>query len=444
MNHSGKLLWISARKLIMRIICFKQIIFSKKILALLEDNTLDINKVNSFTDKYLKSIFLSAKTYSDYYKNIDDENLNSVQVVNKDILRENMSSFINPRFPFYNKFQFNTGGSTGEPFVFYTDRLSGYVDASHQRFLHRKIGYKEGDRVFSIDGAVIPEELQKQHIYWIKSGYPDDVFGSYCYSALCLTEESLPYILASFENRKPAILRGYPSAITEIAEFIVKTGYNIRFQLKGIVLTAENIMEKQIALINKAFKAPIYGQYGHSEKCIFAYTEANSLVYTCSPYYGFVEILDGNDKHVEIGETGRIVVTGYYNEAMYFLRYDTGDLATYGGRDCKGAVILAKIIGRQQDFIFDTQRNRINITALIFGQHFHAFGHIKKWQIVQHELGKIEIRIVKSVHYCEQDESEIRNKFLIMNFGVKFTYVDSIALTPRGKHRLVDQKLAIV
>ena len=50
--------------------------------------------------------------------------------------------------------------------------------------------------------------------------------------------------------------------------------------------------------------------------------------------------------------------------------------------------------GRKQDFIYDIKKRRINITALIFGQHFHAFENIVRWQIIQLEFGKVEIKII--------------------------------------------------
>lgn len=418
-------------------------LFSRKVLNLLEAEKETPENIKAFVNYRLNLILDSAGSNALFYRRNKGNGLMDFPVVDKKIIRENMDDFINLKCPFYNRFKFNTGGSTGEPFVFYANRLSGYIDAIHQRFLHKKIGYIRGDKIFSIDGTIIPDNLQKKHIYWVKSDSSDAVFGSYAYSALSISPESIPYILESFEREKPAILRGYPSALCEIAEFMLKSDYQVGFKLKGIVLTAENVMEKHIHLLNEAFHAPVYGQYGHSEKCIFAYTEANSLSYICSSYYGFVEILNERNDHVKIGEVGRIIVSSYYNDAMYFLRYDTGDLAEYGGVDKNGNVILTTIIGRKQDFIYDIKKRRINITALIFGQHFHAFENIVRWQIIQLEFGKVEIKIIKSDCYTERDELEIKKQFFLMGFEIVFFYVNDIPLTPRGKYRLVKQMLDI-
>lgn len=118
-------------------------------------------------------------------------------------------------------------------------------------------------------------------------------------------------------------------------------------------------------------------------------------------------------------------------------------MAEYGGVDKNGNVILTTIIGRKQDFIYDIKKRRINITALIFGQHFHAFENIVRWQIIQLEFGKVEIKIIKSDCYTERDELEIKKQFFLMGFEIVFFYVNDIPLTPRGKYRLVKQMLDI-
>jgi phenylacetate-CoA ligase len=399
--------------------------------------------IEIFTRDKLNNLLLLARTNLSYYKDIRLTDLTDYPVINKNIMRENPNTFTDNKYPFYNKILFNTGGSTGEPFVFYTTRLAGYVDKCHQRFFHTKIGFKSGDKIFSFGGLSVTEKMKKKNIYWEETEFSDITYGSYTYSSARLDETILKIIIDDLNKRKPAFLRGYPSAISILSEYIKQKSVTLRFQLKGIILTAENIMQWQIDLISSAFMTNVYGQYGHSEKCIYAYTEANSLQYICSPYYGFVEILNDDNTHVKIGETGRIVATSYHNNAMYFIRYDTGDIAEYGGINEQGLTILNNIAGRKQDFIYDLDKNRINITALVFGQHFKAFRSIDRWQIIQTKFGEIEINITKRNNYTESDEDELRTKFFALGFQTEFCYVAEIPLTPRGKYRFVLQKLEI-
>jgi phenylacetate-CoA ligase len=415
---------------------------AKKIYDLLkrEDPSKSINK---FHETLLAGIIQNASRKVLYYKNIRSEQLIDWPVVDKEIIRKRPKDFIDNDYPSYNKIRFNTGGSTGEPFEFLTTRLSGYIDQIHQIFFHEKIGYQKGDKLFSFGGLSISDRMKKRKIYWERTEYTDATYGSYNYSSLYLNEDEIFIkILQDLCKKQPSFLRGYPSTLAEIAQYIDKTDFPLNLKLKGIVLTAENIMPWQMDLISRVFHAPVYGQYGHSEKCIFAYTEANSLSYRCSPYYGYVEVLNDDNLHVEEGESGRVVVTSYYNKAMYFIRYDTGDIAEYGGKDHNGWVILNSITGRKQDFIFDKNKKKIIVTALVFGQHLHAFNHIKKWQIEQNNPGEVRLKIIKGENYSLQDENEIREKlFAQWDIKAQFLYVESIPLTTRGKFRFVLSKI---
>lgn len=434
---------IGLRKLLFRLICYRQWLFARNLYRNLIDKDFTKEDVDHFVKEQLNKLLLKAIHNASFYHSLNGGELRieDFPIVNKDIIRKNEPAFLNRSVAAINKFIFNTGGSTGEPFQFTVSRLCGYVDAWHQRFHHELACYQKGDKIFAVDGVVISSVKRSNGEYWICDSISQNPYGSIHYSALSLTPQILNAIIDDWKIRKPAILRGYPSAFTEIANYILDNGIQINFGLKAVILTAENIYKYQQDMIQRAFNVPVYGQYGHSEKCIYAFTEANSLVYRCSPFYGLVEILDDKDKHVSIGEIGRVVVTSFYNDAMFFIRYDTGDLAEYGGKDEKGYVILNRIVGRTQDFIFDLKHQQINITALVFGQHFKSFAHIKKWQILQKEYGKVQILIVKDILYSEEDEIELYEKFSALDLELQIEYVEHIGLSPRGKYRFVQMQI---
>ena len=76
-----------------------------------------------------------------------------------------------------------------------------------------------------------------------------------------------------------------------------------------------------------------------------------------------------------------------------------------------GIVKLSQITGRTQDYIITNNGSKVAITALIFGQHFHAFKNIQKWQLQQDIPGNVKVKIVKGCEYSSEDESEIQKKF---------------------------------
>ena len=211
--------------------------------------------------------------------------------------------------------------------------------------------------------------------------------------------------------------------------------------IKAVELTSESAFDYQIEKIKTVLNTKVYLQYGHTESCICAYTYDESYIYRCEPLYGYVEILDQNGQHVQIGEIGEVVVTSLYNRAMPLIRYKTGDFAEFGGKDDR-YVYLNKVLGRTQDYIVNKNGDKVLLTALIFGQHFKAMEHIRKWQIEQFEIGKLVINVIKGDNYSNADEKEIYNLFeKLGNVHSVFNYVDEIPLTPRGKSKMLIQHL---
>jgi len=401
----------------------------------------------------LSRILKYAYRHSRYYRRLFSlykldlnnlDNFNKLPILDKRTIRANRRSIVSDELAHLSYYKVNTGGSTGEPLEFFAANIMVVILAAIQRSFYEKImGYRTGDKVAAFAGTSIPEEDLRNHIYWKKCG--DDIpFGRLSYSSQHLTPVTMPYYLEHLFELKPSVFRGYPSFINDIAVYMLKRGINIPFKIKGIELGSENIFDWQIANIKKAFNCGVFLQYGHTEGCALAHTFDDSFQYQCYPFFGLVEVLDANGNQVKENEPGEIVVTGFYSFPQPFIRYRTGDMAIFGGED-KGVVKLNKIIGRTQDFIYTKEKERIALTALIFGQHFQAFKNIEKWQLVQNTPGEILIKIVKTKDFNQNDQEEIRNKFKsICNIDPSFEFVDRVLLTKRGKFKFLIQNFDIV
>jgi phenylacetate-CoA ligase len=105
---------------------------------------------------------------------------------------------------------------------------------------------------------------------------------------------------------------------------------------------------------------------------------------------------------------------------------------------------MGEIFGRSQDFIWSKKKQKVWLTALIFGQHFEAFKNIIKWQLRQDALGAVAIKIVRGYDYGSKDEREIIEKFQSSaDILVTFEYVDAIPTTKAGKHLFLLQNVKI-
>ena len=268
-------------------------------------------------------------------------------------------------------------------------------------------------------------------------------YGGMALSSMYLNKKNINEYLNFIIGFRPDFIRGYPAFISEIAAFVINNNIDINFRIKAIEVTSELCTESQANLISKAFKAKVIGQYGHTEACVFGYTIDDTMTYYCSPLYGWTEIIDDDDSHVDLGHEGEIVVTGFSSFGFPLIRYRTGDRAIYGGTK-NGIVILKKVLGRTADYVVGYDNEKVLLTALVFGQHYNAFSRINRWQIIQDLPGIVKIIIDKSNEFTLKDEEEISKTFYkVGKVKVEFDYGYNFIKTKAGKMKFVVQNIAI-
>jgi len=418
---------------------------------------LELKKLEKLDDSYASKLqeakLLNQLSYAynncPYYKRLFEQEkiniknincLSKIPLLTKDTIRKYNTKMLSKSVKNRDLIKRNTGGSTGEPLEFYSDILAGAIDDAHHRYLYSLMGYKKGDVIADSGGIIISKRRRNKNIYWIKYP-PNTVWGNVGYSALYLKSSTIEYYIKDILERKPVILRGYPSFWNTIAEYILFNNIKLEFKVKGVNLTAEMCSSEQMKNIEKAFSTMVYFEYGHSEMSVYCYTHDSSYIYKSSPIYGYVEVIKDNGKSAEINEEGEIIVTSFCNRGMPFIRYKTGDRGIVSDR-IGGIVYFSKILGRTQDYVISKDYQKVFLTALIFGQHLKAFKNISKWQLIQNEIGKLNIKIMKLKEYSQEDENEIQAKIQnITNIELNFDYVDDIPLTQSGKHMLLIQNI---
>lgn len=412
-------------------------------------DTLSEKEIFHLQNKKLKKMLTYAYENTVYYKktfdkhNVNPNNLDDLRKIpflNKKIIKEEVNDLISKQYDIKYLGVRNTGGSTGQPMEFYADTKSGLLNNGHHAYVYSLMGHEKDDIVLSCGGIDIPEHMRSENIFWLTNN-KGNVFGDYRFSVLYLTEQNIETYVNKLIEIKPAILRGYPSFFADLANYIIANNIKLDFKVKGANLTSEMCSHEQREVIEKAFSTMVYFEYGHNEISLYCYTKDKTYTYQSSPIYGYIEVLNEDGTETEIGEVGNIVTTGFNNHGMPFIRYQTGDLGELSYR--KGGVVRLKTIyGRSQDFIISKERQKIYLTALIFGQHMRAFANIAKWQIVQNSIGTIEIKIIKGNNYSTDDEKEILDKIKrVSDLDISFDYVKSIPITGRGKHLFFVQNI---
>jgi len=424
-------------------------LFVKRYLPILEKYHAGISyDFHIVKEKRLIRILRYAYKNSKYYRRVFDQNgvktnniekcWDNIPFLTKDIIRHEQENMLAVSTTNDYVGYMTTGGSTGQPLGFYT---LGGCDAKHQEFLFKVIGYKLGDKILAMDGTVISNNLLEQKKFWVIKNSNDLPYGRVALSSQYLNSENIYHYVDFLNYFKPDIIRGYPSFISDIANYILKNEIKLSFNLKGVELTSESYYEYQIDNIRRAFNTRVFSQYGHAEASIFGYTIDDSMITYCSPLYGYTEIISDDGIHVKPGQLGEVVVTGFFNYAMPFIRYRTGDLALYDG-EYNGIVRLKQVFGRTQDYIYTRNMEKILLTALVFARHYNAFKNIDRWQIIQNIPGEITFKIVKHPSFSSEDQAELSDNFYsIAGIKTNFEFVKTIPLTPRGKSKFLIQNI---
>ena len=371
------------------------------------------------------------------------EVLRTLPLLTKDIIREQQFNIYSDETGTGWNTWGNTGGSTGEPLKFPRKGNGQWNEPVCQYMTYSYLnewggGGKSGDVIVSLSGNRIPEEKQQKKIFYdIEGNFP---WGKYRFSTLYMKEENMPYYVEAINQSNATFIRGYSAGILTLAQYIRKHHVALDIQLKGIYLTSEAFAESSRKFISDVFRCPVIGQYGHTEMSVYAYQHKDDSVYECLPLYGYTEVLDDKGRHVKEGETGEIVVTGFNQIGMPFIRYKTGDLATYVGRKDDGTVLIDAIQGRTVDFLYDTSGERVYLTGAIFGGHIKAFNHIAQWQLTQNKKGIVDVAIIKGEGFNETVEKEVYDFFGRFNITAKLNYVNYIEKQKNGKQKFLIQK----
>lgn len=363
----------------------------------------------------------------------------SLPLISKEIIRKYTNMIYSDEVDSNCEGWLNTGGSTGEPLRFPLKTQGVDLEQVHQMMLYLDMGWKFSDIIVSVDGSVVGDDARSRNIFYVEGdNFP---YGKYSFSTLYMSSESLSYYISDLNVIKPSILRGYPSGLMRLANYIIDNDCRLSFKLKGIYLTSEYFSEDDRNILQEVFRCKVYGQYGHTEASVFAVSKDASFYY-CSPFYGLTEVVDEQGRHVSPGEVGEVVVTGFLNVAMPFIRYKTGDMAEYGGKR-DGIVKLNSLNGRTVDCMLNKFGEKIYLTGLVFGGHIKALNYINDWQIEQIEVGEILIKIVKGIGFDEQMSQELIVLFGEYSIDIVIQFVDSIPVTCRGKRKFMIQHLNI-
>jgi phenylacetate-CoA ligase len=383
---------------------------------------------------YYTNLFKNQGITPDDIKSLYD--FQQLPFLTKEIVQEHSHELKAANYPAYKFEETSSGGSTG--YLLRFDIEKGVWFAKHlayMKILLERAGCHVMDKSVQIIGREKPWEFRPLSRTLVLSSYH-------------MTDQNLPIYLKKIRRLQPQYFIGYPSAITMLATYMKHHSFELK-ELKAIFCFGENIYDWQREFLEKFFRCRVHGQYGHREQCILAGTCEKSNAYHIFPDYGFVELIDRNGQQVtKDGEIGEIVATGFHTGIFPFIRYKTGDIATYSTDRCacgRNHPLLKSIEGRVQDFLVSKTKRLVPLMGVL-QLIAKSSPNMKEYQLYQDREGEIILYIVKKERFSDNDVRYIKENFqtrLGDEFSLSLKYMDSIPLTSRGKYQFLIQKIPI-
>ena len=336
--------------------------------------------------------------------------------------------------------RFNTGGSSGEPLIFYIGSKRVSHDVAAKWRATRWWDVDIGDPEIVVWGS--PIELGAQdRVRQIR----DKLFRTQLLPAFEMSEEKLDGFIATIQQVKPPMLFGYPSALAHIAGHAQKRGVDLsNIGIRVAFVTSERLYDYQREKIEQVFGCPVANGYGGRDAGFIAHQCPEGSMHITSEDI-VVEIVGVDGQVLPMGESGEIVVTHLATRDFPFVRYRTGDVGILSDELCacgRGLPVLKEVQGRSTDFLIAQDGTVLHGLALIY--ILRDLPGIASFKITQESLDLTCVDIVRNDQYEASNELAIIEVFkqrLGDDVEVQIGYCGEIKPEKSGKFRYVVSRI---
>jgi len=400
-------------------------------------------QINQIQHRGLQHIVCSAYKNTKYYKNLFDHHqikpaditastITKLPLLTKKILRSAEKDLLSKIYGEKDWVVEGTGGSTGKPVTIYSTPDSMACAQAAKLRTYREHGYKFSQKIctFLFD---IPKKK-----FFHKFG----IHRTFSITPFMPTKEAITYL----QRHKPDVFDGFPSKIAEVARYVKK--YNVQGIKPTLSFAAgETIQEKDQEIIKEQFSNPINVYMSREFKVIAWECERRDGLHINEDLL-LIEIVDPETKEPILDERpGEIVITGFSNDAMPLLRYETEDVGVLTRKPCscgRTFIRLKYILGRINDFVVLPSGERILGQSYILSvlRGLDLSSKVEQWQARQKKDGSIDLAL--DAHDLSQKDKHAMLKEFEKTLGqmkIRFQPASEIIKTKQGKYRTFSSDL---
>jgi phenylacetate-CoA ligase len=324
----------------------------------------------------------------------------------------------------------STSGSTGEPVVVWKTALSK-LDwlAVTMRY------YRWGNPDFSGRLAAIRALMARDGLYddW---GAPMAQFnrtGPMIAIEIATDVDRQIDMLAEFA---PDCLIVYPSNLEALTTALEARNKHLP-GIRSIWTLGETLYDTTRERARDYWGVDLFDAYSSEEAGYIAVQCPDSGLYHTMDEMLVVEVVDDAGHPCAPGEVGRVLITDLRNHATPLFRYVIGDFAE-AAPPCscgRGLGTLKRIMGRERNMIRKPDGTRH--WPLTGYKRYREIAPIVQYQMVQHSLERIELRLVTERPLTSDEEAALRahlHTILKFQFAIDFSYHQGRLQTgPNGK-----------
>jgi phenylacetate-CoA ligase len=422
--------------------------FPDRLARLQESERWPEDRIRQYQDQQLQQLVRHAYDTVPFYRRWYDQHgvhpsqiqgqddLPKLPVLTKDLVRQNQEDMISRAYPRRQVKIHLTSGTTGTPLRIAKTK-EGFSFQWAIWWRHRaRFGLTPGQRYVMFGARVPIQASQSRPPFW-----REDYFGRRTYmSTYHMTPENLPVIVDFLNQKAVDYYLGYPSAISVLAQYMLENNIRLRHPPKCVVTASESLLPAFENRIRQALGAQVTDQYGMAEfagnlaKCEHGrfHLDFECCCLECLPLTDSAQ------------QQQSLLLTGWGNPAMPFIRYEVGDYGTRATGPCpcgRQSPTLLRIDGRTEDFV----RTPDGRMVMGLNQVLEYAVGAKEIQVYQERVEELEVRVVAGPEYGQAGEDamlrELRRR-VGDQLSIRFVTVDSIPRGGSGKFRAVVSKLA--
>jgi phenylacetate-CoA ligase len=337
--------------------------------------------------------------------------------------------------------RFNTGGSSGEPLIFFIGNQRVSHDVAAKWRATRWWDVDIGDPEIVVWGS--PIELGTQdRVKMVR----DKVMRTQLLPAFEMSEAKLDSFIQTIRDVRPRMLFGYPSALTHIARHAQKRGIAMDdLGIKVAFVTSERLYDDQRDTIAGVFGCRVANGYGGRDAGFIAHECPSGNMHITADDL-VVEIVDESGQVQPAGVAGEIVVTHLATRDFPFVRYRTGDIGVLGTEACacgRGLPLLKEIQGRSTDFVIAADGTVMHGLSLIY--ILRDLTGLKSFKVIQETRQLTRVLLVTEPAFRQEQLATIVSGFkqrLGAAVEVQVSVVDEIPAEKSGKFRYIVSRAA--